>query len=43
MATTDILGGMLLLYKDYLTKGITIVDNKHDDKLWIKLDKHFLT
>ena len=33
-------GGMLLLYKDYLTKGISIVDNKHHDKLWIKLDKH---
>ena len=35
-------GGMLLLYKDYFTKGNSIVDNKHHDKLWIKLDKHFL-
>ena len=34
-------GGMLPLYKDYLTMGISIVDNKHHDKLWIKLDKHF--
>ena len=34
---------MLLLYKDYLTKGISIVDNKHHDKLWIKLDKHLFS
>ena len=33
---------MLFLYKDYLTKEISIVDNKHHDKLWIKLDKHFV-
>ena len=36
-------GGMLLLNKDCLTKGISIVDNKHHDKLWIKLDKHFFS
>ena len=36
-------GGMLLLYKDYLTKGISTVDNKHHDKLWIKLNKHFFS
>ena len=34
-------GGLLLLYKTCLKKGIKIIDNKHQDKLWIKLDKTF--
>ena len=34
---------MLLLYNDYLTKGISIVDNKHRDKLRSQLEKHFFS
>ena len=34
-------GGILLIYRNYISKGIQILDHKHPDKLWIKLKKTF--
>ena len=35
-------GGVLLIYRGYISKGIQIIDNKYPDKLRIKLKKTFL-
>ena len=34
-------GGVVLLYKEELKDGITIVKNRFDTLIWIKLDRNF--
>ena len=34
-------GGVVLLYKDTIHEGITIVKNRFDTIIWIKLDRNF--
>jgi hypothetical protein len=34
-------GGVALYYRDALSNGISIIKNRHDTLIWIKLDKVF--
>ena len=34
-------GGLMLIYRNFLAKGIKIIEQSTPDKIWIKLDKNF--